>query len=358
MTNNLTISEFNLIQVVGRSCFSPTSVYLSKRRKSSKLCAIRATDLESCSLLSLAYIQHELVVSRSFCHPNVLIHENAFVDCRNLYVVTEMMTFGSCSDLIEAHFKYGLDETVISHILKGILKALQYIHQLGFIHRNVKASHILLSDNGVVKLCGHRNVITFLSKEYRIQKVYDFPKHDSMLLPWLSPEVLKQDMEGYTSQSDIYSLGITACELANGHAPFTDMPCTQMLLEKLNGTVPCLLDETTVPPTEDPSSPENNEQQMVSRSRKFSPNFHKFVFSCLQFQPSSRPTASEALCDLFIEQTILTPIDLAEKLKPLVPITSFNPDKDLLPSIDIKVLEDKIASVNLTDVSWDFDVTG
>ena len=64
---------------------------------------------------------------------------------------------------------------------------------------------------------------------------------------WLAPEVLRQDLNGYGTQSDIYSFGICICELSNGIAPFAEMEMEplRILYEKLRGTTPFLMDSQT-----------------------------------------------------------------------------------------------------------------
>ena len=53
-------------------------------------------------------------------------------------------------------------------------------------------------------------------------------------------------MLGYSETSDIYSLGVSACEMANGIMPYSDFPSTLMMIEKLRGSSPRLMDFNTL----------------------------------------------------------------------------------------------------------------
>ncbi|OBS74765.1 hypothetical protein A6R68_14698, partial [Neotoma lepida] len=115
------------------------------------------------------------------------------------------------------------------------IRGLNYLHQNGCIHRSFKASHILISGDGLVTLSGLSHLHSLVKHGQRHRAVFDFPQFSTSVQPWLSPELLRQDLHGYNVKSDIYSVGITACELASGQVPFQDMHRTQMLLQKLKG---------------------------------------------------------------------------------------------------------------------------
>ncbi|TNM97038.1 hypothetical protein fugu_015194 [Takifugu bimaculatus] len=243
-------SSYELLAVIGRGLDELMTVNLARYRPSGEHVAIRRIDLEFCTNDMVNFLQGELHVSKLFHHPSILPYKSVFIAENELWVITPFMAYGSARDLICTHFSDGMNELTIAYILLGMLKALEYIHHMGYVHRSVKASHVLIAADGQVCMSGLRSIFSLIRHGQRARVVHDFPQYSVKVLPWLSPEVLQQNLQGYDSRSDIYSLGITACELANGHVPFKDMPATQMLLEKLNGTVPCLLDTTTIPPEE------------------------------------------------------------------------------------------------------------
>ncbi|KAE8283486.1 STE20-related kinase adapter protein alpha [Larimichthys crocea] len=340
--------------------------------------AIRRIDLESCTNDMVTYLQGELHVSKLFHHSSILPYKSVFIAENELWVITPFMAYGSARDLICTHFTDGMAELTIAYILLGMLKALEYIHHMGYVHRSVKASHVLISADGQVCMSGLRSIFSLIRHGQRARVVHDFPQYSVKVLPWLSPEVLQQNLQGYDSRSDIYSLGITACELANGHVPFKDMPATQMLLEKLNGTVPCLLDTTTIPPEElslKPSRsgadsgicegpgagghrPSNGEPSSSSSghpyNRTFSPHFHAFVELCLQRDPEKRPSASTLIGHPSSNRCIKRrPSEaLPELLRPVSPITSYESSHLQDSPSGLASLESGLSHLEVDD--WDF----
>lgn len=366
---------YELLTVIGRGLEDLMTVNLARYRPTGEHVAIRRIDLESCTNDMVAYLQGELHVSKLFHHSSILPYRTIFIAENELWVVTPFMAYGSARDLISTHFTDGMNELAIAYILLGMLKALEYIHHMGYVHRSVKASHVLISADGQVCMSGLRSIFSLIRHGQRARVVHDFPQYSVKVLPWFSPEVLQQNLQGYDFRSDIYSLGITACELANGHVPFKDMPATQMLLEKLNGTVPCLLDTTTIPPEEltmkpsrsgadsgicegpggaqHPNGEPSSSTTSHPYSRTFSPHFHAFVELCLQRDPERRPSATSLIGHSFFKQIKRRPSEaLPELFRPVSPITSFESTQPPDSPSGLASLESGLSHLGVDD--WDF----
>ena len=99
--------------------------------------------------------------------------------------------------------------------MRDVLNALEYLHKRGYIHRSIRASHILLCQTKAV-LGGFRECTSFVAHGERVKVLHQMSMFSKRSLNWLAPEVLEQNILGYNEKSDIYSMGITCCELANG----------------------------------------------------------------------------------------------------------------------------------------------
>lgn len=71
-------------------------------------------------------------------HPNLIKAFCSFVVDHYLWVVMPFMAEGSCLHLMKISYPDGFEEAVIGSILKETLKALEYLHSHGHIHRDVK----------------------------------------------------------------------------------------------------------------------------------------------------------------------------------------------------------------------------
>ncbi|XGW17964.1 hypothetical protein V3C99_002512 [Haemonchus contortus] len=264
-------------------------------------------------------LREDIRLMRLLRHPHIVDFHACFVDGLSIYLVLGSCNYGSASDVILSSYQCGIPEKAIALILRQLLSALVYLHAQQIIHRSIRASHILLDSAGGVRLTGFR-----LARKLRPgeRTTTDFDNHVEASLLWLAPEVLGQDLSGYSTRADIYSVGTTLCEMANGFPPFGDMNRLEMLYEKSRGTTPRLLDSTTLPPYEEPSE---------HSTRTFSEAFHSITGLCLKVDPANRPDANSLLSHPFLKKTKKTFSDLMPLAQTLDQIQRVSGKKDTTP---------------------------
>ncbi|CAN1320594.1 Serine/threonine-protein kinase fray2 [Linum perenne] len=233
-----------------------------------EIVAIKVLDLEKCNN-DLDGIRREVHTMTLIDHPNVLRAHCSFTAGHNLWVVMPYMAGGSCLHIMKSAYPEGLEEPVIATLLREILKALVYLHSHGFIHRDVKAGNILIDSNGAVKLADFGVSACMFDTGDRQRSRNTFVGTPC----WMAPEVMQQ-LHGYEFRADVWSFGITALELAHGHAPFSKYPPMKVLLMTLQNAPPGLDYE---------------------RDKRFSKSFKELVAACLVKDPKKRSTSEKLL---------------------------------------------------------------
>ncbi|XP_066380531.1 uncharacterized protein [Miscanthus floridulus] len=269
--------------VVYRAIFLPTKGVV----------AVKCLDLDQLNN-NIDEIQREAQIMSLIDHPNVIRAYCSFVVEHSLWVIMPFMTEGSCLHLMKISYQEGFDEPVIGSILKETLKALDYLHRQGQIHRDVKAGNILIDGAGVVKLGDFGVSACMFDRGDRQRSRNTFVGTPC----WMAPEVL-QPGTGYNFKADIWSFGITALELAHGHAPFSKYPPMKVLLMTLQNAPPGLDYE---------------------RDRRFSKSFKEMVAMCLVKDQTKRPTAEKLLKHSFFKNAKPPELTIKSILSGLPPL--------------------------------------
>lgn len=282
-------SQYDLVGKIGQGAFA--SVWGARTKDESnppRECAVKVLNLDHVDS-NLAEIRLEVQAMRLSSHANVLACHTAFVTGTDLWLVTQIMRKGSSlhclqsarRSLREKNLPCRMEDHIL-YILRETLLGLKYIHDNGQIHRDIKAGNILLDGNGVVRIADF-GVSGWLeqggSQQDRAKTFVGTPC-------WMAPEVMEQ-IHGYDYKADIWSLGITALELAKGYAPYAKYPPMKVLILTIQEDPPNL------DSYDEEDGDDDGEDQIVDE--EWSSAFRNLVDTCLQKNPSRRPTCHELL---------------------------------------------------------------
>lgn len=261
--------DFNLLEKLGEGSYG--SVFKAVHLKTQTLTAIKRVPVDN----DLEEILNEIKIMKQCRSPYIISYYGSYFKDNELWIVMEYCGAGSVSDLMRITDKV-LSEDQISVVVRDALKGLVYLHSLRKIHRDIKAGNILLNEKGESKLADFGVSGQLSDTMAKRQTVIGTPF-------WMAPEVIQE--VGYDVKADLWSLGITCIEMAEGKPPYSNIHPMRAIF--------------MIPSRPPPK---------LTEPDKWSKEFNDFIAKCLTKNPEQRPHASELLKHGFVTKAKATSI--------------------------------------------------
>ncbi|KAJ2083661.1 kinase that interacts with cdc31p [Coemansia sp. RSA 988] len=252
----LTARRYEKKELVGRGAYGV--VYRGRDTETNRTVAIKILNLDNEE--SFSDMQREINLLSQLHSTHIAQYYGSFIESSRMWIIMEYASGGSIHKLMQAG---PVEDKYTASVMYGVLLALDYLHTSGIMHRDIKAANILVTNEGVVQLCDFgvaRQVMQASAKSYSfVGTPY-----------WMAPEVIQKG-QVYDFKADIWSLGITAYEIATGMPPYADEDPKRALF---------------LIPRKGPK------QLTVEQAGK---EMRDFVSRCLEVDVARRPSARELL---------------------------------------------------------------
>lgn len=257
---------FKLMEQIGQGAFG--RVFLGVHMASGLRLAVKSLPLPlEATDEELKGLRKEFELLRGMKHVNVVSTWGVSFRVGALWVLMEYCEYGSVKDIM-AHNGGALVENDIAFIMKDVIVGMDYLHNRGIVHRDIKAGNILITRECVVKIAdfgtaGHDTGYANLKKQ-QFSTVVGTPL-------FMSPEVAGGSK--YDIRADIWSLGITAIQMAEGKPPMSELHPLRAMMKISTGT---------------------GRRGLVDPEAA-TPDFNNFLALCLSVDPNHRPLAKGLL---------------------------------------------------------------
>lgn len=227
-------------------------------------------------------LKREIVILRELRHPNIVQYFGCSSGGSMLNIFLEYVPGGSVQTMLDSYGALG--EPLIRSFVRQILSGLSYLHGRGIVHRDIKGANVLVDNKGCVKISDF-GISKKLDKSNLIKGVVQSAHMGSRGGPrvslqgsvfWMAPEVLKQT--GFTSASDIWSLGCLVVEMMTAGHPYPEFSQLQALFNLLAKRIT-------------PQAPEGTSKAAI-----------EFLEKCFDESYDRRPTADTLLLSPWLVQ--------------------------------------------------------
>ena len=200
-------------------------VYLAQDQFEQREVAIKVAsfdDAEKSDEMRHKLWMNEVRMASQLKHPFIVnTYEAGLINAGGYYIVMEYLSGGTLSPFIKPGNLLSVERVI--EILFKVCKALEYVHSMGILHRDIKPGNILLDHNGEIKVSDFGS--TYQTNSNEVQML------DVGTVDYVPPEQFKNVPPNV--QFDIYAAGLMAYQLLTGHVPYTGNTSESLVYQKL-----------------------------------------------------------------------------------------------------------------------------
>lgn len=201
-------TDFNIIDELGKGKFGNVCSVTYKENEEKR--ALKIIDKYILKKDKLTHqIEREIEIHSNINHPNIINFYASFSDDKCIYLLLEYFPSQNLYEFTKRGYMK-LEDKLVQNYIRQILLAVEYLHSLQIIHRDLKLENVLVDTNNYIKIIDFGWSV----------RIKDNEKHKRLCgtLEYLSPEMVMG--HEYNENIDIWSIGIIAYELLTGCSPF------------------------------------------------------------------------------------------------------------------------------------------